>query len=682
MEVIFNTYFANGVSWDKLMGEMPTNDKGQKYRIRIKNNLLQVARYLFEEEHKEGCCHNLPGGSEYFDEVLQNEIKNIFINHVPNTIPFYLQITIPPNATLGGIISALLAQYEIISAEEFTDAFAYIHFGVLPDLQTVQNIISNYEEPEKADSVYFSKKASQNIIASNTGEFLTSIQPNEIIVSKNSGQFTTIAAALEFLKTLQDKSVIIKIYPGIYFENATLDLPNYVCLIGEGSAGNTTIIGTHTGPVINTHAFNFVKNLNIIGGSVGINHDGSDPASFSLIKDCMIKIAGTTGIVVSGGVGSLSVSHISIYADLSPTLFPFSTVKGTGKGVIINGGSFIASELIIQAQVEEGLDFKDGLGTLDLVSVYYAQKGLCCSGKTKIKGTLVNLVDCHTGLNICSPSPPQSGGENPQICLNYLHIDRATIDIQTDAAADLEIYSGHIDPDKVIKNVPVNLTGNFYTNDEGVQQNIIGNNHVHGSINFLPNEKFATKHLTLFENYFILPQGGASFSLPSFSSPLGGEEENEKITQLFYWSGTVWTSLKFVNHDIFYWLPLEIPQQKTIINGIEDYWIKTDILLKEIEFSIDSMMIKGAETFYLNRSRKKKIIYPTGSIFITPVGADTTAPYKIIIKANLGITVNGTFFAQNYVETTADWTATDLQSFTMTASGLTLLAIAYYELYN
>ena len=94
----------------------------------------------------------------------------------------------------------------------------------------------------------------------------------------------------------------------------------------------------------------------------------------------MIKIAGTTGISISGGVGSLSVSHISIYADQRAT--------PSGTGAIVNGGSLIASELIIQAQVTTGLEFINGLGTLDLVSVYYAQRGLCCSGSTKIKGTL------------------------------------------------------------------------------------------------------------------------------------------------------------------------------------------------------------------------------------------------------------------------------------------------------
>jgi hypothetical protein len=555
--------------------------------------------------------------------------------------------------------------HDIYSIEDF-ESVKYLWCSQVEDAIIIYASLLNYSEPEKSENIILEKFPSKNILSSNTGDFLTSIQPNEIIVSKNSGQFTSILTALNYVNTLQDKAVIIRVYPGVYFETATLNLPDYVCLIGEGSAGNTIVIGVHTNPVINTHSFNFVKNLNIVGGSIGINHDGSNVNSFSLVKDCMIKIAGTTAISVSGGVGSLSVSHISIYADHQ------SAPAGTG--VLINGSSFIASELIIQAQVEEGLNFQNGLGTLDLVSVYYAQKGICCSGSTKIKGTLVNLVDCYTGLHISSSSDENFLSEEriPHICLNYLHIDRATVDIQSDALANLEIYSGHIDPDKVVKNVPVNLTGNFYTDDEGVQQNIIGNNHIHGSLNFLPNEKFATKHLTIFENYFIIPQGGASFILAS----------SENITQLFCWSGTEWQTLKFVKNNNFYWLPLEISQQKTTINGIEDFWIKTNINPTEIEFSTDSQLLSGPETFYLNRARKKKIIYPTGNTFITPAGADLTAPYKITIKANLGITINGIFFAQNLVETSAAWTETDLQSFTYSASGLSLLAITYYELFN
>ncbi len=662
MEVIFTEYFAAGVSWTKLISELPINDKGQKFRIRVKNTVLQVARYLFAEEHKDGCCHSLPGGSEYFDEQQQTELKNIFNAHLPDATPFHAQFTPPQNSTLSGIISALIPQFEINSAEEY-ETVIYIHFKTIPDLNAVNNIIASYQEPEKMETVLFSKKASQNVIITNSGEFLTSIQPNELIVSKNSGQFTSIIAAIAFLNTLQDKAVIIRVYPGVYFEPETITLPDYTCLIGEGSAGNTTIVGAHAGPVINTNAFNFVKNLNIVGGSIGINHNGSNAAAFSLVKDCMIKIASTTGISVSGGVGSLSVSHISIYADQQSA--------PAGIGVTISGGSFIASELIIQAQVTTGLDFTNGLGTLDLVSVYYAQSGMRCSGSTKIKGTLVNLVDCQTGLHISSTLRVD---ENPHICLNYLHIDRAIIDIQTDAAANLEFYSGHIDPDKIIKNTLVNISGNFYTEDEGVQQNIVGRNHVHGSLNFLNDEKFATRHLTIFENYFILPENGAGLSL--------AQGANERIEEMSVWSGTEWQPIKFVNYKNHYWLPLTITHQKTTINGIEDFWIKTDKQLTEIEYSADSQLLAGPETFYLNRARKKKIIYPTSGCFITPIGADTTEPYKIIIKANMGITINGTFFAQNYVETTAAWTATDLQTFSYTATNITLLAIIYNKLFR
>ena len=658
MEVIFTNYFSAGVSWNKLISEMPTNDAGQKFRIRVRNTFLQVARYLFSEEHKDGCCHSLPGGSEFFDENQQAEIINIFTNHVPDSVPFNLQVILPTEATLGNIIFAIAPHYEIISAEEFTNA-TYIQFGVIPDISTVQNIIASYIEPEKIENVLLSKKISQNVILTDDGQMLTSIQPNEIIVSKNSGQFATIIAAINFLNTLQDKAVIIRVYPGVYFETESINLPDYACLIGEGSAGNTIIIGLHTGPIINTRSFNFVKNLNLVGGSVGINHDGSNASSFSLVKDCMIKIANSTGISISGGVGSLSVSHISIYAD--------QQAIPAGKGVVIDNGSFIASELIIQAQVIEGLDFVNGLGTLDLVSIYYAQKGLYCTGSTKIKGTLVNLVDCHTGLHLCSNEGSQ---EKSHVCLNYLHIDRATVDIQFDALSNLEIYSGHIDPDKIIKNVPANLTGNFYTEDEGVQQNIIGNNHVHGSLNFLPNEPFSTSHLSFFENYILLPENAFSF------------KSNTPITEIFAWSGTDWTAVKFVTYKSFYWLSLDFTTTATTINSIQGFWIKiTGDPFAEIEFSKDSIMIAGPEVFYLNRARKLKTIYLTTGNFLTPPGADTSTAYKIIIKANVGITVNGTFYPQNYVETTAVWTQTALQNFTYSVSGLSLLAVSYYELY-
>lgn len=612
MQLIFNTYFSTGFSPSKL-----------PYEHQIFEDAI-----IFTE--------NLP------------EIITACENHVADAAPWVYQFT------TTGSAASLISATGAASIEEFGN-IKYLWFSVVPNLLALQTTLSNYSPPEEPETVVLEKFASKNILLTTGGELLTSVQPNEIIVSKNSGQFTSIVAAINYLNSLTDKNVIIRVYPGIYYETAPIELPDFVCLIGEGSAGNTTIVGVHGGSVIKTSAFNFVKNLHLIGGTIGLHHEGSNYNSFSLIKDCMIKISDTSiyGIKACCGLGSLTVSHLSLYAEVPAP---------TTTAVFVEEGSFIASELIIQAAAAEGIRFLKGIGTLDLVSIYYAAKGICCEGSTIIKGTLLNLISCTTGLHI------MPAAETPHICVNYFHIDGSTTDILLDSKANLELYSGHIDPDKITKNVPNTLSGNFYTDDEGVQQNLLGRSHVHGSLTFLPDQKFSTGHLNIFENYIEIKNYASFFC------------ENS-LTEIKYFNNSGWETVPFVTLRNFYWLPLDLPHTAQVINGISGNWLQVSATVTEAEFTGNSQMLIEDKTLYLNSARKKKELYPTGSTFIIPQGADTTMPYIIAIKANIGITCNGTYYPQNYIEVSAPWTE-GLQSFSYSATGLTMLAIKYYQLYN
>jgi len=614
MELKFSDYFSAGCS-------LLAFGEAIQARVRLRGEALQITKHLFADEHKVGvnCCGPGIGDSE---DLVESEVILAAQNHIPNTVPFVFQ------KKMAGTITNIIRACGASSGEEFGE-IKYLWFGeTIPE---VSGLLDGYVEPEAPQSIVFQKLQSRNIIFGTTGDLLTSIQPNEIIVSKNSGQFTSIGAALAYLQTLVDKAVIIRVYPGIYVEAETISLPNYTCLIGEGSAGNTTIVGR-----LETHAFNFVKNFHIIGS---LHHDGDDSSSFSLVKDCMIKVIDGLGIKVCCGMGSLSVSHISVYAEVQGAV-----------GVKIESGSFIASEMILQLPGGTGLDFDGGSGTLDIISIYYTGVAIVCSGSVVIKGTLINIVDSVVGIHF-----PARGTGEPKFCVNYLHIDRAQSDIVADAPCALELYSGHVDPEKIIKNVPIKLGGSFYSK----QQNIIGQNHVHGSLTFMGESDPVTVSA-------VLEGGRTKFSIGerilSFAS-------TSVISEILGGGGL---PLKFVRAENFYWLPLNHA-------GPFEYSVAGQV---EIEYLNDSTIIQGARIYHMGGSRKKKIIYPYGGSFITPGDADTSTPFVAKIRANIGITLGGEFFASGVAEKSFEWVESELQEFTFAANGITLLAVEYYSLFT
>lgn len=540
-----------------------------------------------------------------------------------------------------------------------------ITFNTIPNITEVNNFVNSFTPLPISRAIFLYDK--ENNIKTSSGETLIYIQPNEIIVSKNSGQYTSIIDAINYINTLSNKAVVIRVYPGTYIESAPIILPASANIIGEGSAGNTIIYGAHTGAVIITNDFNTIKNFNIVGGTTGILHNGANESAFALVKDCLIKQpASGYAIDVYGGLGSLVLGHVSIYAD------PITLGTWSGTAMRVTGGSLIMSETIVQAQVVNGIELINSKLTIDITSLYYCQNGISIKNDSQIKGTLVNLVSCYCGINVLAND---IGFANSKIAINYLHIDGATVDINADTSATLELYSGHIDTRKIQNKT--NLCGIFTSLLSGkLHQTITGETIVDGYIRF----GLDIYGFSKYQNYIKLPSHITYFETTNIITAMEYPFQNAGATE------GDWTTLNFHREEDEYWLDLHYQPVETTINGQTGLWIRiTGDTAGDYE-SANSIKMQDSEIKFLGNARKEETIYLATGItnFIIPDCADQSTEFEIIIMADAGITIEGEYFAgaeavkkKRFIPQVKSFGS--IQTIAYTATNITMLAIRYYR---
>jgi hypothetical protein len=584
--------------------------------------------------------------------INETEILTAFANHVPNEVPYFLYRVVA--ATNGPLMEHIGNGIKYI---ESTGNFKRLYFDPIPVTATVDGLIGTYVEPVAIQNINIIKYANKTIFETDTEtDFFTALQPEEIAVSKNSASFSTIEAAINYVNTLANKKVLIKIYPGTYYENNPLILPNYVCLRGQGSGGNTTIIGVNAAAVFVTGEFSCIRDVAIAGGTVAVQHDGSNTDSFALIKDSLISMTPDgVAVLASGGLGSMVLSHVSIVA----------SAAGTGTAIVVNGGSVIASETIIQAPVAKGISFTGGVGTLNTFSVYYCAVALEALNTATIKCTLLNIISCAKGIYF----PVNTvAGDQTVFGAAYLSITGSTTDIDMQEPCAVNLFGSVVDLDKVVNNTASEIGGVMMKND-GDHRDVVlsGDFSINGSVDF------AVRKCSM--NYWTT-YAGCTDAVYSFSTATA-------IGTIEYWNGTAWTVVQFMQEGKFYWLDLNITQTQTTVNSILGYWLKFDVAITNMEAYEDTSMITGANRYYIGRARKKNRIYfpsTSGTVyFYRPVDADLSTVYTIRASATVtGITVDGNYIAGTTVSATKRFTGADIQSFSVSAVNLTIICVEYY----
>ena len=131
MEVLFTTYFNNGLSLLKL-----TDALG--YRIRVVGKNVQFAKKLFCNERNIPCHTTLPSTDpEYFSPDEQNAVLTACSTHVPDQVPFLLYYSSPYDGT------NLISTFGCDSIEEYgTDKIMTFSNGV-PNVTAVKTLIAS-----------------------------------------------------------------------------------------------------------------------------------------------------------------------------------------------------------------------------------------------------------------------------------------------------------------------------------------------------------------------------------------------------------------------------------------------------------------------------------------------------------------------------------------------------------
>lgn len=612
MNFAFATYFPNGLSVDKLTSEL------SPYVFTIANNEITIL-------------------SQVLDPTV---ITSKFASHVPDQAPFayYYNFTYAVTEDL---------MTKIANITSVSDKILY--FSAIPNLTDLNTLLSTYVAPAVAMPIYLYKQTGINYLTTEEGDKIVSLQPDEIVVSKNNGQFTSIGDAISYINTLSDTSVIIKLFPGTYMENNPLILPANACLKGQGSAGNTIIVATKPDILLKTTQQNYVSGVSLVGGTIGLYHDGSNVSAFSILRDCLIQMqANAVGISVQNGFGSLVAQNISIFTsatDANPK---------TGSAVIVNGGSLIATAFIVQALTGYGFQFNGGKGTLDTVSVYYAINGLAINNGSDIRGTLNAFFNCTNGLHILTDTVASSVS---LLKIEFIYFENTSIHLYSDAYAKINIYSGNYDRLKTTLNTAVDITGNFTIDTIKTQS---CTSYTHGDNTF---------------DYAITPYISTTYI--ACDSQIFGLNCPNAISAIKYYNGSAFTDVPFMASGNDYWLSLDYVPSLTTINSLSKYWLElTTSDLSVVSVHTNAIRINGPNLCFLGNSRKKRIVYLSGDTFIKPDNADESTQYTITINATTpGITINGQVFATSTASVKSDWTST---SFTYTATGVNMIAITYY----
>ncbi len=586
MEVLFLDYFSSGVSLDKLQTEIG-------YPLEIYNDKIKIIAGELESTE-------------------QTTIINKMHDHVADESPYCYHTNV--TGTLANMFSVLP---NVISGNDFENYGKYIFFSTPVDLVT---LLSNYVEPEPIEIVEVQKK--NTVLFTSDRQVIRSVQTNEIILSKTEGQYNSLKSAIDYVNTLVNKAVIIKIYPGVYVENTDIYIPNEVCIIGQGNAGNTTISGT-----IYTGDFNLITNINI----TRIIHNGS-LVSYTLIKDCLV------GRITSNTTSTLLLNNISVY----------------GAGISSAAGNIIMNNVVIESTANCGIKLSSGaVLTSNICTISGCTTAIDISGGSTIKGVLITMTNCTTGIHI-----KPTGKSN--IIITYAYINSTTNDIIADSEAAVEIYSGHINVDKIIQNTPIDMCGIFC--DVAGKLIHIGENIIEGSFKSKNAEKCSVYDIYLSSNDIIYYF-----------------ETADNINSIQYFNGSSWVNLEYYKLTNRYWLNLNYTPTKTVINGIEAYWLKTDV--SNASFKVRNCIEISDKQYYLGNKRKKSIIYINGRSFITPDGVDTSTPYEINIQANPGIILNGQLYGTSIISVPVNWTNDLIQSFTLVATNITMIAIKYYTIF-
>ncbi len=643
------------------------------FGLNLIDDLKPNVTYLCEHIHTEG-------------NLTETEILNICDNHVPTGT--YVYAFFPQDMiTAAKLLNYLMPNYAITNVQITTEP-VLLFFTSKPDMLALRSDLLNYQEPAETTSVFFEKN--NNLIKSDTGDLFYALQPDEVVVSKNAGTHTTITAALQYVNTLLNKAVIIRVFPGTYLETETIALPASACLTGEGSAGNTVIVGMHTGPVITTGDFNVVKNLHIMGGSVGIAHNGANSAAFTLMKDCLIKQPTLTNsreelqgnaIYVYGGMGSLVLAHVSIYADA------LNENAWYGPAIHVKNSSLIMSETIIQAQCESGILLDNVTLSIDITSIYYCQAALKVKNKSRIKGTLVNVINCYAGLHLAANDTSFNESDLTRISINYLHLDNCTKDIISAEKAILEIYSGHININKIQEDIPIDLSGIFSNIYDGkLHQIITGENFIKGSLNFGLEKYNHNRYVSELGTVYI-----------SDNAKIYHFDTENDIAEIYAYTATNnWNPVKFVKKNDDYWLDLNYASDLLTLDGISAHWLKLgptsvqNTFDKKFEFYEDCISIETANLRFLGAARRKCTIYLDCTLGVKCfyLQADTSTACEIVLafEAETVCTINSQT-ADLVTDTTAyvyskkQHFENGLQKITVTANNTpVMIAVHYYVL--
>jgi hypothetical protein len=361
---------------------------------------------------------------------------------------------------------------------------------------------------------------------------------------------------------------------------------------------------------------------------------------------------------ISGGLGSRVVSHVSIVAQTA----------GTGTAIIVSGGSLIGSEIIIQAAIARGILIDNGIGTLNIFSVYYCSTAVEMLNGSILKGTLLNLLNCSRGLYFPADTMVDQPQSNAGVA--YLHIDGATTDVEMVEQVALNLFGSIVDIDKIINSSGSQIGGVLIRNEANTRSVILsGNYQVDGTVHF------GVRKCKVIYDGLHVGCGQAIYSFV-YSGPV--------IGTIGYWNGSAWTALRFMRVDDFYFLDMDYVPQAVAVNGVSKLWLQLDIAATNIVVHADTTYVGLDLRYYVGRARKKNRIYlPAYSgtaYFLVPDDADVSTAYTIRAASTiLGITINGNYSNSNNTSATAVFdTAETIQSVSVIGTGIRFVIIEYY----
>lgn len=701
----FSTYFSNGVSINLLETQLTAS-------LPFSSLSINNGQITFN----------------FTTTIIESNLISIFLTHVPSQSPFLL-CYINNNYTSANL-QQYMSTYGTISIN--IDTYCILFFDVIPTVSTINTAIKNYVEPPANIPVTLNTNSSQNYINSSIGQIIISKQPMEIIVSvSGNGQYVSLVDAVNSINNI---AAIIKLYPGTYYENNPIAIPANCCIIGQGTAGNTIIIGiNNTSAVLEVGVLNKITDVTIVGGSIGVQHNGSNISTFSLLENCFIQNSGIA-ISISGGLGSLILIQISIVGSNSQNAIIINNGSLIGSNIIIEGSptSFMGTGLILQ---------NNSLTTVNNFSIYYCNLGINIFDGSTIKSTLINIDGCGVGCQISSDTP--GTWNSSRLMAGVLNIDNSlTYDLVINNMCTIQLLSVHLDETKINNTTNTIINGNIqnYRNNHNYQvlsgKILAGTEQMNSSLYIGPNVNsnnvivfietsgIYTDISTLVrtradppqsivngQNIYIAYTGkNTYYNICRGFDILVTNTSTSPITPQ-YWNGTVWVNINYSIYDIkneminnnttilsqscsVYLDQTYTPIQNTI-NGIGAYWVclynLPNCSINNITYhsNITRYDVNGYCRLFAN-CRKQRSIYLLSNLvssinglitFINPCDMDISTPYTISISANAGMIINSTTFNTTFGQIINYATSnTQIQQFNVNASNVSCISITYYSI--